>query len=144
MTGWVVGGTVRDLLLRGPARDLKSALAVPIDALRLAEGGFADALGAAFSTGIPRVTCQQHGAGEPDGGQTYVDVAMLHGPALADDLRLRDFTLNTLALDIQAPTAGVISVTGGVVDLQRRILRVASEYSFETIRCVLSRACAWR
>lgn len=127
VTGWVVGGTVRDLLLRRPAHDLD--LAVPDDALRLAKS-LADALGAAF---FPLDAARDVGRAvltEPDGSQTYVDVAALRGPTLADDLRLRDFTLNALALDIQAPAAGVIDVTGGAADLQRRTLRVASEYSF--------------
>jgi tRNA nucleotidyltransferase/poly(A) polymerase len=124
---WVVGGTVRDALLRRPSHDLD--LAVPSDAVRLAKH-LADALGAAF---FPLDAARDVGRAvltEPDGSQTYVDVAALRGPTLADDLRLRDFTLNALALDIQASAASVIDVTGGLADLQRRILRVANEYSF--------------
>jgi len=127
VAGWVVGGTVRDALLRRPSHDLD--LAVPGDALRLAKR-LADALGAAF---FPLDAARDVGRAvlaEPDGSQTCVDVAALRGPTLADDLRLRDFTLNALALDIQAPAAGVIDVTGGLEDLPHGILRVASDYSF--------------
>ena len=125
--GWLVGGTVRDLLLRRPAHDLD--LAVPSGGLRLAKR-LADALGAAF---FPLDVARDVGRAvltEPDGSQTFVDVALLRGPTLADDLRLRDFTLNALALDIQNLDAGVIDVTGGLGDLSKRILRVASERSF--------------
>ena len=128
VTGWLVGGTVRDLLLRRPAHDLD--LAVPSDGLRLAKR-LADALGAAF---FPLDAERDVGRAvlvEPDGSQTYVDVAALRGPTLAADLRLRDFTLNALALDVQAPNVGVIDVTGGLEDLQQHVIRVASERSFQ-------------
>lgn len=125
--GWLVGGTVRDLLLHRPAHDLD--LAVPSGGLRLARR-LADALGAAF---FPLDAARDVGRAvltEPDGSQTFVDVALLRGPSLAADLHLRDFTLNALALDIQNLDAGVIDVTGGLDDLSHRLLRVASGLSF--------------
>lgn len=125
---WLVGGSVRDLLLQRPVHDLD--LAVPGNGLRLAQR-LADALGVPFfpldaARDVGRVVLF-----EPDGSQTFVDVAVLRGPSLADDLRLRDFTFNALALDLNALAAGVIDVTGGLEDLWRRLLRVASGRAFQ-------------
>lgn len=112
--GWLVGGTVRDLLLHRPAHDLD--LAVP----RLAVCAWLDAWRTPAARPFPPLSAVRDAGRavltEPDGSQTFVDVALLRGPSLAADLHLRDFTLNALALDIQNLDAGVIDVTGGLDD----------------------------
>ncbi len=123
---WLVGGTVRDLLLGRPAHDLD--LVTPGSGLRLARR-LADALGAAYFALDAERDVGRAVLLESDGSQTFVDVACSRAPTLEDDLRLRDFTINALALDLHA-AAQVIDVTGGLDDLQARRLRVASDRAF--------------
>jgi putative nucleotidyltransferase with HDIG domain len=119
---WVVGGTLRDLLLGEPCLDLD--LAVPSGALALGRA-LADRRGAAFvlldeARGACRVV---------DGLQ--IDVTDFRGPLLADDLRARDFTVNALAVSVPALVASdrapVVDPTGGLDDLVTRTVRLCSE-----------------
>lgn len=121
---FLVGGVVRDLLLDRTSVDLD--VAVPQDAAALARR-LADQLGGAFvlldaAHDIARVVLS-----EPSGTTFYVDCTAWRGGSLEEDLRLRDFTINALALDLKQPDVGVIDVTGGLRDLERRLIRLTSE-----------------
>ena len=113
---YVVGGTVRDVLLGRAARDLE--LAVDRDAMAMARR-IADALGGHFVAlddvnVVARVVL--------DGGAVrYIDVAQLQG-SLEDDLRRRDFTIDALATPIAGDT--VLDFCGGLDDLAARIVRM--------------------
>ena len=113
---YVVGGTVRDVLLGRAARDLD--LAVDRDAMAMARR-IADALGGHFVAlddvnVVARVVL--------DGGAVrYIDVAQLQG-SLEDDLRRRDFTIDALATPIAGDT--VLDFCGGLDDLAARIVRM--------------------
>ena len=123
---YLVGGSVRDLLLGRPSHDLD--LAVPADAIGLARR-LADALGGAF---FPLDTERDAGRAivyDPAGQPWHVDCAAWRAETLAGDLSLRDFTVNALAVDVHQPIGGLVDVVGGLDDLQRRLLRVASERS---------------
>ena len=91
---YLVGGTVRELALGRPAPDLD--LAVSAQTLELARD-LAAALGGTFvlldaGERTARVVWQ---------GET-LDLAEFRAPTLEGDLKGRDFTLNALALDLEA------------------------------------------
>lgn len=133
---YLVGGTVRDLLLGAPSADVD--LAVVGDgvafARRLARelGGRVTAHGA-FGTAVVRV------------GPLHVDVVTARSerypePAalpevspgsLEDDLRRRDFTINALAASLRAEDLGtLVDPHGGRLDLERGAVRVLHDASF--------------
>jgi len=130
---YLVGGAVRDLLLRRPLRDLD--LAVDGDALALAH-----------RLGRPHRPHEAFGTTTVsfDDGTT-VDLATTRReryrkpaalpevePAdLLADLARRDFTVNALALPLLARgPGGVIAPFGGLEDLRTRTLRVLHDGSF--------------
>ncbi len=124
---WLVGGFVRDRLLDRPTHDLD--LIVPSDAVRLARR-----LGEAFG-GASFVLDAQRDVGRvilagPTGRTLEVDIARLRLPELMDDLALRDFTVNAMALDIAAPDLPLIDPFDGRADLDRRLLRAVTEGAF--------------
>jgi len=130
---FLVGGAVRDLLLRRPLRDLDVAVTGDVRILARQLGGPLRGY-SAFGT------CSVH----PSRG-VEVDLARTRrehyrrpaalpevGPAgLADDLARRDFTINALAAPLtSAGLAGLIDPFGGLADLRDRRVRVLHESSF--------------
>jgi poly(A) polymerase len=118
---WVVGGTVRDALL---GRDVDLDLAVDGDpeeaarAVARALGGPAFQLSETF--GAWRVVARD---------PAFVcDITRLQGATIDDDLRQRDFTVNAMALPLEG--GELIDPTGGLRDLERGVLRVASESAY--------------
>jgi putative nucleotidyltransferase with HDIG domain len=119
--GWLVGGAVRDALLRRPIRDFDFVVAG--DALAGARS-VANALGAAFypldaERGIGRVVLAR------DDGRITLDISSLRGPDLLADLTGRDFTLNALAVDLARP-ADLIDPLHGERDLRTKLIRACS------------------
>ncbi len=121
---WPVGGCVRDLLLGRSVHDWD--FAVDRDALGLARA-VADALGGAFypldeerDTG--RVILRR------EGRRVELDFARLRGPDLEADLRDRDFTINAMAV---GPDGELIDPTGGLTDLQARLVRAVGPEAFD-------------
>lgn len=137
---YLVGGSVRDLLLGRPTHDLD--FVVDGDGLAVARR-IADALHAAY---VPIDHERKTGRVIFRDGSLYVDIAALRGPDLLADLRDRDFTLNAIAVT-QTSNGGwrLIDPLGGRGDLEQGVLRAASPTSFEhdplrTMRAV--RMCA--
>ena len=124
--GYLVGGSLRDLLLDRPLADLD--LAVPGDAPAFART-LADRLGGHFvlldaERGVARV-------GLDAGPVRHIDVAALQGGGIEADLARRDFTIDALAAPLVPLAAGeaaeVIDPHGGLRDLKRGELRLVSE-----------------
>ncbi|EFO81743.1 polynucleotide adenylyltransferase/metal dependent phosphohydrolase [Oscillochloris trichoides DG-6] len=138
---WLIGGTSRDLLRGVEPTDLD--LAVDGDGLELART-LADQLDGSF---VPL-------DGEHCTGRTvlparanrpalYLDIARLRAPSIDGDLRLRDFTINALALPLTRQLLAAASEpdgetqvrtmlldpTGGLADLQAGILRTTGPAS---------------
>jgi putative nucleotidyltransferase with HDIG domain len=65
----------------------------------------------------------------PDGAW-QVDAAGLRGEDIEGDLRLRDFTVNAVAVPLAPPGAEPFDPRGGLTDLRDRTLRAVSERSF--------------
>ncbi len=118
----LVGGAVRDWLLQRPLHDLDFAL--PAGAIPFARQ-VARRLDATFfvldeARDVARVLLP------PQPGRTVqvLDFAAYRGPDLEADLRLRDFTVNAMALDPQQPQ-NLVDPTGGLRDLKDKVLRLA-------------------
>lgn len=126
-TGYLVGGSVRDLLLGRKTNDLDFALAGNVLLIARRVG---NALGAAF---FPLDETRQTARlvlDLPGGHRMKLDFAALRGPDLESDLAGRDFTINALALPLtDAPV--LVDPLGGAVDLRARVLRACSETAFQ-------------
>ncbi len=138
---WLVGGPVRDLLLRRPLRDLDLLLEPH------GEGG-AEALARAALPGARVVGHDRFGTVRVADGDAAIDLAVARrehyarpgalpavepGP-VEDDLRRRDFTVNALALALtRAARRGrpaLLDPGGAREDLEARVLRVFHARSF--------------
>lgn len=101
---YLVGGAVRNLLLAEPCRDWDividgDAVTIARQLARLVGGHYAY-----LHEKASRVILK-------DGEQeTHIDLAPMQGSSIEDDLRLRDFTVNAIALPL---ASGVASATGG-------------------------------
>lgn len=123
LDAYVVGGSVRDVLLGRPMRDLD--LVVDREALALTRA-IADGCGGHF---VVLDAGRSVGRAVIEGAAVrYVDVATLHG-SLEHDLRRRDLTVDAMA----APLAGgaVIDVSGGLADLAASLVRMTSPRAFD-------------
>jgi len=121
---YLVGGAVRDALMRRATHDLD--FAVPSGAIKLARL-VADRLGAAFypldhENDTGRVVIIHD-----DGTRDVLDFAAFRGPDLEADLRDRDFTINALALDLF--TRSLIDPLNGALDIREKRIRVCSPES---------------
>ncbi|MBC8332477.1 MAG: CCA tRNA nucleotidyltransferase [Anaerolineae bacterium] len=124
---YLVGGSVRDLLLGRTSHDYDFAM--PGDALRVARA-LANAInGAYYPLDAERGTARIIYTGE-DGKRVIIDFASLRGNTLEEDLAARDFTINALALDLRQPDA-LLDPLGGAADLHAKILRACSNTSLQ-------------
>ena len=116
---WLVGGSLRDLML---GRDVVDVDLVVADDPAAAARGLARAAG-----GAPFPLSDRHGAWRVVRDGHTVDISRSHGP-VADDLGRRDFTINAMAV----PLAGgeVLDPHGGRADLEAGRLRAVSEQVF--------------
>jgi len=139
---WLVGGAVRDLALGlVPAEiDLASA-AAPDEVERVFEHTVA--VGKAFGTIVVRAPPGAPAAGAPASPGAPIDVQVTtfrsdhgssdqrrpdrveYGRTLEEDARRRDFTCNALYLD--PLTDEFRDPTGGLADLERRLLRTVGD-----------------
>jgi poly(A) polymerase len=117
---WLVGGSVRDLLLGRPVQDID--LVVDGDPGRVAQQL------ARSAGGSPFPLSERHGAWRVVADGHTVDVARCRG-TLEQDLALRDFTINAIAI----PLAGgdPIDPSEGRADLDRRLVRAVSDAVFD-------------
>ena len=115
---YLVGGVVRDMLLRRRIRDLDFVLAG--DGRPIARA-VANRLGGAYypldeTRGVGRVVLVE------DGSRLTLDFAQQRGADLAADLAARDFTLNAMAVDLADPET-IIDPLGGQSDLRAKVVR---------------------
>lgn len=122
---YLVGGSVRALLLNQPATDLDFALAD--DALAFAKA-FADKIGEAFvkleeQPPTARIVVRET--------RFTLDFVGFRAETLEADLRLRDLTINAMALDLSPlltkPAVNLIDPCDGFSDLQGRTLGFPNE-----------------
>ncbi|MDQ2676051.1 MAG: HD domain-containing protein [Actinomycetota bacterium] len=123
--GWVVGGAVRDALLGREVIDVDLAVdpgreEANARAVAKAAGGVAFQLSEDFGTW--RVEARDH--------SWHLDVTRLRADGIDADLRLRDFTVNAVAIPLNDLDAEPVDPTGGVADAESGVLRAASEDAF--------------
>ena len=115
---WLVGGAVRDALLGREVRDVDVAVdGSPEEAARAVAGV---ARGPAFQLSESFGAWRTIGGG----GEWICDVSRLQAPTIEEDLALRDFSVNALAVPLQNGEPGLIDPSGGAADLENRVLRV--------------------
>jgi tRNA nucleotidyltransferase (CCA-adding enzyme) len=129
---YVVGGAVRDLLLERPRADLDLVVLGDAAALAAALGG-AEAEHARFGTVKAEVEGHEVDIASAR-SETYPRPGALPLVAPAEgieqDLGRRDFTINAMAVPL-AEESRLIDPFGGRADLDRGLLRVLHERSFE-------------
>jgi poly(A) polymerase len=118
---WLVGGTVRDLLMGRPVTDID--LVVDGDPDRAARA-LARSRG-----GSPFPLSERHGAWRVVNAGPTVDVAACRGGSIADDLGQRDFTINAIAVPLAGGDA--VDPFGGRADLREERIRLVSEQVFD-------------
>jgi len=120
---WLVGGTVRDLLMERPLVDVD--LVVPGDAERaaaeLARAAGAHVFALSERFGAWRVIDRD--------SAWQADVTPLRGGTIEVDLGLRDFTVNAMAVPLGAGEP-LIDPHGGRADLDARVVRVTTDASY--------------
>ena len=131
---WLVGGAVRDLLLRRPVHDWDFAVAREATVLARRVG---DRLGGAYfpldeERGTARVVVIPEGR-----SRVNIDFARLRGDDLPADLKARDFTINAMAVD-RAHT--LIDPLGGADDLRAQRVRATEGDVFRSDPVRLLRA----
>ena len=136
---YLVGGSVRDLLLKRQTTDFDFALAS--DAIHFAHT-FAAHIKATCvpleeNPATARVIVKQDDLSQP--GQLSLDFVQFRAASLTDDLRLRDLTINALAIAFERVTPvidhahgsdfhPIIDPCGGMKDLEIGLLRFPSEH----------------
>ncbi|KPJ75930.1 MAG: hypothetical protein AMJ54_13460 [Deltaproteobacteria bacterium SG8_13] len=120
-TTFIVGGSVRDLLLGRPALD--TDIAVTGDPQVFARQLARRLSGSRVEIGKSALTIHRVVV-----GSRIFDVSAIHGDGIEEDLHRRDFTVNALAVD--AATGEIIDCTGGRRDLQAGIIRMVSPAVF--------------
>ena len=152
--GWpvyLVGGPLRDALLRRPVRDLDFSVE-----------GDAPALAAALAekTGARLTTHPRFGTAtvELDGAQLDLVTArreeyphpgalpVVAAGSMADDLARRDFSINAMAFPISRSESGLLDPHGGLADLADGLVRVLHPASFvdDPTRVFRAVRYAWR
>lgn len=121
---WLVGGSVRDVLLGRAIHDFD--FAVERDAIGVARA-VADHLDAPMyvmdaERDTARVVVHENTA------RIFLDFAGLRGPTLEGDLSGRDFTINAIAVDLVRPDT-LIDPFGGRRDLDARYIRAVTDRS---------------
>jgi tRNA nucleotidyltransferase (CCA-adding enzyme) len=129
---YAVGGTVRDLLLEVAPVDIDLVIDGDVDALAQRLGGPVRAHGQ-FGTATVDLDGVRHDLAQAR-RESYARPGALPDVApasIGDDLRRRDFTVNTLALGLAGPRAGeLLQAPGALDDLTAGRLRVLHDASF--------------
>ena len=124
MQAWLVGGAVRDFMLRREVKDFD--FAVLGDALVVGRG-IAKAMNGAFF-----VLDKERGAArvivECRGRRNTLDFTRIRGETIVEDLLDRDFTINAMALPLDC-IEQLVDPTGGAGDLRDRVVRATHRYS---------------
>jgi len=115
---WLVGGALRDHFLQIVQPDLD--FAVNGDAISLARE-----LADAMDTPCYVLDEQRDTARVMLPEQATLDFARLRAPTLEADLKLRDFSINSMAVDLAQPDH-LIDPLGGLQDLKDKVLRASA------------------
>ncbi|MFZ3069878.1 MAG: HD domain-containing protein [Anaerolineaceae bacterium] len=124
---YLVGGAVRDLILGKPVKDFD--FVCPSQSLQLAQRVKKKLGAVGFTLDDERQTARLIlNQGSED--ELILDFVSFVGNSLKEDLSNRDFTINTLVIDLDQPDQ-VIDLLNGQQDLRERRLRAASAASMQ-------------
>lgn len=125
---YLVGGSIRDLLLKGHFSDLD--FAVPYKVEELARAVASSLGGTAFPLGSEKKACWRLALTQ---GEEFLemDFTPFKGVSIEDDLAKRDFTINAIALSLtdlfESSSPQLIDLYHGVDDLKKGVLKPLSE-----------------
>lgn len=122
---YLVGGAVRDALLKVQSQDLDFTL--PKNALSTARK-IANALEGAYYKLDDEYETGRVILSDENGQRISLDFSVFRGDDLENDLRGRDFTINAMAVNIHH-SQQLLDPLGGVADLFKKKLRVCSSTS---------------
>ena len=123
---YLVGGSVRDLLLGRELKDLDFALSGSCAEIA---GAFARSIGGCFFW-LDEERLQSRVVKKDAAGSLTFDFAPQRGGTIAADLLQRDFSVNALALPVAGEGCSIIDPANGVTDLRNGIIRTCSAESF--------------
>lgn len=123
---YLVGGAVRDMLLKRSSPDLD--FAVPSNGIALARR-VANALHAGFMALDEERDTGRVIVADSNGIRTFLDFATYRGSNLEQDLRARDFTFNAIAFDLRSQT--LLDPLNGASDLRNRLIRACGPTSIQ-------------
>jgi poly(A) polymerase len=124
---YLVGGSLRDAILGRPVHDFDFVLDGAVEELPSA---LARRCGGSFFW-LDRQRCQSRvviGNGEE---AFTLDFAPLRGRTIREDLLLRDFTINALAMAVTGNAAPLIDPLGGLDDLAAKSIRACGPNAFD-------------
>lgn len=125
---FLIGGTVRDMLLDSPPKD--------IDLACKGAREFAYNLAAFRNAAIvpmekkPHTPCYR--VVDREDSNNYIDIAEMRGETIYDDLMQRDFTINAIALEVNkdGSVAETIDPLNGSQDIKNRIIKAVRQDAF--------------
>jgi len=123
---YLVGGSLRDAIMGRPVRDYDFALGGAVWEL---SREFAARSGGTFFW-LDRERQQSRVVTGREGKRLTFDFAPLRGGGIVDDLRLRDFTVNALALSFMRGEEGLVDPLGGMDDIRSCTVRMCSRQAF--------------
>jgi tRNA nucleotidyltransferase/poly(A) polymerase len=119
---YIVGGSVRDLLMDRSPKDfdivVKKNLEQFAEKIAQTHQGHLVKIGNGCQA-IIRVILKDH----------TLDISNMNGDSIQDDLKQRDFTINAIAYSLG--TQKLVDCTGGLYDLENKIIRMVSEHVFQ-------------
>ncbi|MEO5356444.1 MAG: hypothetical protein H7844_03995 [Nitrospirae bacterium YQR-1] len=121
---YVVGGTVRDILIGRELRDIDIAL--PGENPYKEAKGFADKISGSFVK-----LNDKFKTARVVKGRYYFDFTSFRGETIEDDLLQRDFTINALAFPLNNGIESMVDVTGGYNDLKIGLIKMVSLKNFK-------------
>jgi poly(A) polymerase len=127
VSAYFVGGGLRDSMLGRTVKDFDFALSGAAEALPVQ---FAKTVGGSFFW-LDRQRCQSRVVRNNADGIMVFDFAPLRGNKISDDLLLRDFTINALALSLGDGNESVIDPLQGATDIAQETIRSCSDATFD-------------
>jgi len=129
---YVIGGYVRDLLLKRPSKDIDivvvgSGIEVAREvAAKIGKGADAKFYGQFGTAMIRYKSCDIEFVGaRKESYKLYSRKPIVEDGTLADDQKRRDFTINALAISLNSKDYGrLVDPFNGLADLKAKILRI--------------------